>query len=87
MLAACHYPGVREQKLEHRDFDARVNQMYRRFDDNPGDAAAVVNDALLGFLRDGLNHEIPIEDVAYRARAERNPAARSFKASEVWGRR
>ncbi len=62
--------------------------MHRRFDDNPDDAAAVVNDALLGFLRDWLNHHILIEDMAYHAHAERGPAAReaarSFKATEVW---
>ena len=88
VLAACHYPGVRKQKLEHRDFVARMNQMHHRFDDNPDDAAAVVNDELLGFLRDWLNHHILIEDMAYRAHAERSPAAReaarSFKATEVW---
>ncbi len=88
VLAACHYPGVRKQKLEHRDFVARMNRMHHRFDDNPDNAAAVVNDKLLGFLRDWLNHHILIEDMAYRAHAERNPAAReaarSFKATEVW---
>jgi hemerythrin len=88
VLAACHYPEVREHKLEHRDFVARVNDLHRRFDDNPDDALAVVNDELLNFLRDWLNHHILIEDMAYRAHAERNPAAReaarSFKATEVW---
>ena len=62
--------------------------MHRRFDDNPDDAAAGVDDGLLGFLRDGLNHHIPIGDMAYLARAECSPAAReaarSFKATEVW---
>ncbi len=87
VLAACHYPEIRKHKLEHRDFVARVNQMHRRFDDTPDDAAAVVNDELLGFLRDWLNHHILIEDMAYRAHAEHSPAAReaarSFKATEV----
>ena len=88
VLAACHYPEAREHKLEHRDFVARVNDMHRRFDDDLDDAAAVVNDELLDFLRDWLNHHILIEDMAYRRHAETNPAAReaarSFKASEVW---
>lgn len=88
VLAACHYPEVREHKLEHRDFVAQVNELHRRFDENPDDALAVVNDDLLGFLRDWLNHHILIEDMAYRTHAERNPAAReaarSFKAAEVW---
>ncbi len=88
VLAACHTPGVREQKLEQRDFVARVNQMHRRFDDNPDDAAAVVNDALLGFLRDWLNHHILIEDKAYCGYAqpsrEAQAAARAFRASEIW---
>ena len=92
VLAACHTPGVREQNLEHRDFVTGVNQMHRRFDDNPDDAAAVVNDALRRFLRDWLNHHILIEDMADHAHAEHSPAAReaarSFKATEVcWSRR
>lgn len=88
VLAACHYPEAREHKLEHRDFVARVNQMHRRYDESPEEAATVVNSELLAFLRDWLNHHILIEDMAYRAHAERNPAAReaarSFKATEVW---
>ncbi len=88
VLAGCQDPEIREHKLEHRDVVDRINQMHRRFDDNPDDAAAVVNDELLGFLRDWLNHHILIEDMAYRAHAERSPAAReaarSFKATEVW---
>lgn len=88
VLAACHYPEAREHKLEHRDFVDRVNRLHRRFDDSPEAAAAVFNDELLAFLRDWLIHHILIEDMAYRAHAERNPeareAARSFKATEVW---
>jgi hemerythrin len=88
VMAACRYPGVREHKLEHRDFVDRINRLHRRFDDNPEEAATVVNEALLNFLQDWLNHHILIEDMAYRPHAEYNPAARnaakSFKATEVW---
>lgn len=88
VLAACNYPELAEHKLEHRDFVARINEIHRRFDETPDDTAAVVNEELLGFLRDWLNHHILIEDMAYRPHAERSPAAReaarSFKATEVW---
>ncbi len=88
VMAACQYPQIREHKREHRDFVDRINQLHRQFDEAPEDTAAVVNEALLAFLEDWLNHHILIQDMAYRPYAERNPAAReaarSFKATEVW---
>ncbi len=88
VLAACQYPDIEEQKAEHRDFVARIREFHRRFDADPEDSAAVVNQALLTFLQDWLNHHILIEDMAYRPHVERHPearkAAQSFKATEVW---
>ena len=88
VMAACQYPGIEDQKAEHRDFVARIGELNRRFDADPEDSAAVVNQALLTFLQDWLNHHILIEDMAYRSHVERNPearkAAKSFKATEVW---
>jgi hemerythrin len=88
VMAACQYPELREHKLEHRDFVDRINQLHRRFDDDPEAAAEVVNRSLLEFLQDWLNHHILIEDMAYRPHVEQSPAARqaakSFKATEVW---
>ena len=88
VLAACRYSGIEEQTAEHRDFVARISELNRRFDADPKESAAVVNQALLTFLQDWLNHHILIEDMAYRAHVERNPearkAAQSFTATEVW---
>ena len=88
VMAACQYPEIGEHKLEHRDFVERINHLHRRFDEDPEEAAAIVNEALLSFLRDWLKHHILVEDMAYRPHAEHNPAAReaakSFTATEVW---
>ena len=51
-------------------------------------AAEIVNQDLLDYLKDWLNHHILIEDMSYRKLAEPNPAARAaaknFRASEIW---
>ena len=88
VLAACRYAGLEEHKAEHRDFIARIGELNRRFDSDPEESAAVVNQTLLNFLQDWLNHHILIEDKAYRLHIEHDPAARetaqSFKATELW---
>ena len=50
--------------------------------------AAIVNEDLLNFLRDWLNHHIMIEDKAYGPHIENNPdaktAAKSFQGTQIW---
>lgn len=88
VLAACRYPDLEEHKAEHRDFIVQISELNRRFDSDPEDSAALVNETLLNFLQDWLNHHVLIADKAYRTHVERNPAARktaqSFKATELW---
>lgn len=88
VMAVCRYPGLEEHKAEHCDFVARIQDLNRRFDEDPKRTAEVVNDALLAFLKDWLNHHILIEDKAYQPFAEGDrearEAAKSFKAAEVW---
>lgn len=88
VMAACQYPGIEEHKIEHREFVDKMHRLSQSFDENPEDSADVVNETLLNYLQDWLNHHILIEDKAYCPYALRNPeaqeAARTFKAIEVW---
>ncbi len=88
VMAACSFPGIEEHKEEHRDFVARIRDLNQRFDEDPEGSAAIVNEDLLRFLQDWLNHHILIEDKAYCAAVKASPearkAAKSFKAIEIW---
>lgn len=88
VMTACGFPGIEEHKQEHRDFVARIRALNHNFDEDPEGSAEIVNEDLLRFLQDWLNHHILIEDKAYRAAAEANPearkAAKAFKATEIW---
>lgn len=87
VLIACNFPGIDVQKTEHRDFIQRIQEVTQRFDADPEAASTVVNDELLGFLRDWLNHHILIEDMAYRPFVENSAVAKDvakrFKGVEV----
>ena len=88
VMAVCGYPGIEEHRVEHRDFVTRIQDLNRRFDDDPDRATEVVNETLMTFLKDWLNHHILIEDKAYQPFAvgnrEAREAAKAFKAAEVW---
>jgi hemerythrin-like metal-binding protein len=88
VMSACKYPGLELHKGEHRDFVKRIQEVTARFDEDTEGSVEVVNEALLSFLKDWLNHHILIEDMAYRPHVERSAeakqAAKAFKASEVW---
>ncbi len=88
VMSACKYPGLDPQKIEHRDFVKRIQEVTSRFDEDTTGSVEVVNEALLSFLKEWLNHHILIEDMAYRPHVERSAeakqAAKAFKASEVW---
>lgn len=87
-MSACGYPSLEVHKDEHRDFVKRIQEVTARFDAAPDEAAGIVNQELLTYLRDWLNHHILIEDMAYRPHVERSAeakeAAKTFKAAEVW---
>lgn len=88
VLGVTDFPGLEVQKSEHRDFIEKIRGVSQRFDEDPEDTCAFINDELLTFLRDWLTHHILIEDMAYKPFVERNAdasaAARGFKAAEVW---
>jgi hemerythrin-like metal-binding protein len=87
-MTACDFFGIQEHKQLHRDFVDHIRSLSHKFDEDPEGSAEIVNKRLLSFLQDWLNHHILIEDKAYCAAVEANPAARqaakSFKAIEIW---
>jgi len=88
VMSACSYPSLEVHKGEHRDFVTRIQDVTARFDAGPEEAAGIVNQELLAYLREWLSHHILIEDMAYRPHVERSAeakeAAKTFKAAEVW---
>jgi hemerythrin len=88
VMSACNYPSLDVHKGEHRDFVKQIQEVTARFDAGPEDVAGIVNQELLGYLKNWLNHHILIEDMAYRPQVERSAeakeAAKTFKAAEVW---
>ena len=88
VMMACAYTHLEEHQGEHRDFVQRIQELTHQFYADPDDMAMIVNEDLLNFLRDWLNHHIMIEDKAYGSAIENNPAAKfaakSFQGSQVW---
>jgi hemerythrin-like metal-binding protein len=87
VLSACDFPGIEVQKDEHRRFIERIRAATANFDEDPQAATKLVNEELLDFLGNWLNHHILIEDMAYRPFVEKSAAAkeaaRRFRAVEV----
>ncbi len=88
VLTACEFPGMTHHKGEHRTFTAHMRKLAAALDDDELPAVEIVNQELLTYLKDWLNHHILIEDMSYRKLVELNPAAReaakNFRASEIW---
>jgi hemerythrin-like metal-binding protein len=88
VLAVCEFPGMTHHKQEHRAFTDHMRKLAAALDDEELPAAEIVNQELLTYLRDWLNHHILIEDMSYRKLVELNSAARdaakNFRASEIW---
>ena len=87
-MSACAYPDLEEHRGEHRDFVQRIQELTRQFDADPESTADIVNQDLLAYLRDWLNHHIMIEDKAYCPHIENKPAAKnaakSFQGTQIW---
>lgn len=88
VLSNCEFPGMTHHKGEHRAFTDHMRELAAALDGDELPAAEVVNQDLLTYLKDWLNHHILIEDMSYRKLVEANPAARqaakTFRASEIW---
>ena len=88
VMTACDFPGFSHHKQEHRAFTAHMQRLAKTLDEGEAPPAEVVDQDLLDYLKDWLNHHILIEDKSYRRLAESNAparaAARNFRASEIW---
>ncbi len=88
VLAVCEFPGMTHHKGEHRAFTEHMRKLAADLDDDELPTGEIVNQELLTYLKDWLNHHILIEDMSYRKLVESNPAAheaaKKFRASEIW---
>jgi hemerythrin-like metal-binding protein len=88
VMTACDFPGLTHHKEEHRAFTDHMRSLAEALDDDKLPAAEIVNQDLLTYLKDWLNHHILIEDMSYRTLAQSNASAReaakAFRASEIW---
>ncbi|MFQ5972185.1 MAG: bacteriohemerythrin [Alphaproteobacteria bacterium] len=88
VMAACGYAELPQHRVEHREFVQRIRGIAERLEKEPDARAIIVNDELLGFLKDWLRHHILIVDMAYRPVVENSVrarhAARSFRSTDIW---
>ena len=88
VMTACDFPGFSHHKQEHRAFTGHMQRLAKALDEGETPPAEVVDQDLLIYLKDWLNHHILIEDMSYRRLAETNAlardAAKNFRASEIW---
>ena len=88
VMAACSYPETVEHKQEHKDFTQKIRGIARSFDEISAESVPQVNQDLLDFLKDWLQHHILIIDRSYRPYVTDQPAARTaarkFKATHIW---
>jgi hemerythrin-like metal-binding protein len=80
VMAACGYPELEAHREEHYVLTREVADLQRRLGKGDPDLG---RDELLAFLTGWLNHHILLQDKAYRAYAEGNPAATD--AAEAYG--
>jgi hemerythrin len=80
VMAACGYPELGAHREEHDVLTREVEDLRRRFTEGDPNLG---HDEMLVFLTGWLNHHILLQDKAYRAYAEGNPAATA--AAEAYG--
>ena len=78
VMAACGYPELEAHRDEHKALTREVEDLQRRFGEADPDLG---RDELLTFLTGWLNHHIMLQDKAYRAYAEDNPAGTAAAAA------
>jgi hemerythrin len=78
VMAACGYPELEAHRDEHNALTREVEDMQRRFEEADPDLGG---DALQAFLTGWLNHHILLQDKAYGAYVEDNPAGTAAAAA------
>jgi len=78
VMAACGYPELEAHRDEHNALTREVEDMQRRFGEADPDLG---RDELQTFLTGWLNHHIMLQDKAYRAYVEDNPAGTAAAAA------
>ncbi len=89
MMRTAGYPALDGHQAEHRAFEAKMAELSETLEGDNGKAAAAgVNEKLLSYLKNWLQHHIMVVDKAYVPSVEDNrearAVARQFKASHHW---
>ena len=71
-MEAVGYADLEEHKQRHRKLEAQVNEIRRKYAENPDET---VGQELLDFLRDWLQNHIKREDMSYRQDVQDRPEA------------
>ena len=88
VLAACGYAELPDHRKEHDSFTSTIGKLAKSFDEMAENAVPKVNDELLEYLKNWLNHHILVIDMSYRPyvvdQAAAAAAAKDFKAAHIW---
>ncbi|MDJ0610300.1 MAG: bacteriohemerythrin [Kiloniellales bacterium] len=104
VMNACGFPELSTHREEHQRFITKIRSVAASFEQGEsgpeaaaGKTTASIKDSetgarldqeLLDFLKNWLNHHILVIDMAYRPLVENRPeareAAKAFKAADVW---
>ena len=95
VMNACGFPEIPAHREEHQRFIAKIRRVAASFEQGESTArtkdtqsGARLDQELLDFLKNWLNHHILVIDMAYRPLVENRPeareAAKAFKAADVW---
>lgn len=89
MMRTAGFLALDGHQAEHRAFEAKMTELSETLEGDDGKAAAAtVNEKLLSYLKNWLQHHILVVDKAYAPSVQESrealAVARKFKASHHW---
>ena len=88
VMAASDYTEIGDHKGEHGGFVEKIRAITEALDEAEDGVPEEINETLLEFLKEWLNHHILIVDMSYRPFVEGDArirkVAQDFDAAEVW---
>lgn len=88
VMSASDYVEIAGHKHEHVGFIDKIRDITRELEDAEDAMPETINESLLAFLKEWLNHHILIVDMSYRpyveGKARLRKIAQDFDAAEVW---
>ncbi len=89
MMRTAGFPALDGHQAEHRAFEAKMAELQETLEGDDGKAAvSAVNEKLLSYLKNWLQHHILVIDQAYAPSVQESrealEVAHKFKASHHW---